>query len=195
MAERLSEKIYKRIKEDIDNGIIDGRTFLSESQLAKRFGTSKAPVRDALHLLCSQGYLISYPRKGYMINMFTADEINQIQVIRRQLEKLCVKLAIEKASDEEILSLREFTKEQSGTTDPMMTNNTQFHIRLAELTGNKYLPDILRNLLYKASQAAIKNQSDLDRHNHIIEALLARDLEAAESSLEEDITLLKEGEI
>lgn len=190
MAERLSEKIYKSIKADIDSGVIDGRTFLSESQLAKEYGTSKAPVRDALHLLCSQGYLISYPRKGYMINMFSVDEINQIQVIRRQLEKLCVRLVIENASDDEIQSLFEFTREQLATNDPMMTNNTQFHIHLAEMTGNKYLPDILRNLLYKASQAAIKRQSDLEKHNRIIEALLARDPEKAEQCIEEDIAFL-----
>ena len=121
MAEKLSEKIYRSIKADIDSGVIDGRSFLSEAQLAKQFGVSKAPVRDALHLLCSQGYLISYPRKGYMLNMYSADELNQIQVIRRQVEKLCVKLVIEHASDEEILSLKAFTKEQIGGSDPAIS--------------------------------------------------------------------------
>lgn len=190
MAEKLSEKIYRSIKADIDSGVIDGRSFLSEAQLAKQFGVSKAPVRDALHLLCSQGYLISYPRKGYMLNMYSADELNQIQVIRRQVEKLCVKLVIEHASDEEILSLKAFTKEQIGGSDPAKTNNTMFHLHLAEITGNKYLPGILQDLLYKASLAALKRSSDLEKHQHIIDALLERDLEKAEKYLEEDIALL-----
>ena len=190
MAEKLSEKIYRKVKSEIDNGIIDGRSFLSESQLAKEYGTSKAPVRDALHLLCSQGYLISFPRKGYMINMFSIEEINQIQVIRRQLEKLCVKLVIENATDEEIQSLREFTGTQMGENDPMMTNNSRFHIRLAELTGNEFLPEILKNLVNKVSQTVIKRPSDLERHNRIIDALAERNLEKAERCLEEDIQLL-----
>lgn len=190
MAEKLSEKIYRSIKEDIDSGVIDSRSFLSEAQLAKQFGVSKAPVRDALHLLCSQGYLISYPRKGYMINMYSAEEINQVQVIRRQIEKLCVQLAIQNASDEEILSLKEFTSLQLGGSDPSRTNNTMFHQRLAEITGNKYLPGILQDLLYKASMAAIKSSSDLEKHQHIVDALLERDLEKAEQYLEEDIMLL-----
>ncbi len=75
MAEKLSSKIYNSIKADIDSGVIDGRSFLSEAQLAKQFGVSKAPVRDALHLLCSQGYLISYPRKGYMLNLYSSESI------------------------------------------------------------------------------------------------------------------------
>lgn len=190
MAERLSEKIYKQIKQDIDTGKIDAREFLSESQLAKAFGVSKAPVRDALHLLCNQGYLISYPRKGYMVNVFSNEEINQVQIIRRQIEKLCAQLVIEKATDEEILTLKEFTKSQRATDDPMMTNNTLFHTRMAELSGNKFLPEILRNLLYKVSQAQIKSISDLEKHDHIIEALLARDLSKAEQCLEEDILFL-----
>ncbi|WP_251614643.1 GntR family transcriptional regulator [Senimuribacter intestinalis] len=190
MAEKLSSKIYNSIKADIDSGVIDGRSFLSEAQLAKQFGVSKAPVRDALHLLCSQGYLISYPRKGYMLNLYSSDEINQIQVIRRQVEKLCVKLAIENASNEEILSLKEFTEQQMGSSDPSKTNNTMFHLRLAEITGNQYLPGILQDMLYKASMAAIKSSSDLEKHQHIVNALLERDLEKAELYLEEDIMML-----
>lgn len=190
MAEKLSEKIYRSIKADIDSGVIDGRSFLSEAQLAKQFGVSKAPVRDALHLLCSQGYLISYPRKGYMLNLYSAAEINQIQVIRRQVEKLCVKLAIENATDEEIRSLGEFTESQMGGDDPAKTNNTLFHLRLAQITGNQYLPGVLQDMLYKASMAAIKSQSNLEKHQHIVDALLARDLEAAEKCIEEDISML-----
>lgn len=190
MAERLSQKIYKQIKHDIDAGKIGAREFLSESQLAKEFGVSKAPVRDALHLLCNQGYLISFPRKGYMVNVFSAEEINQVQVIRRQIEKLCARLVIENSTDDEILTLKEFTKTQMKTDDPALTNNTMFHMRLAELSGNKFLPEILRNMLYKVSQAQIKGESDLEKHEHIIEALLERNLEKVEVCLEEDISFL-----
>lgn len=190
MAEKLSVKIYNSIKADIDSGAIDSRTFLSESQLAGSFGVSKAPVRDALHLLCSQGYLVSYPRKGYMVNVFSVEEVNQVQVIRRQLEKLCAQLVIQGATDEEILSLREFTKDDLGAVDPAKTNNSLFHMRLAEITGNKYLPEVLKGLLSKASQAQIRSQSDLDKHNRIIDALLARDVKKAEDCLEDDIAFL-----
>ena len=167
MAEKLSSKIYNSIKADIDSGVIDGRSFLSEAQLAKQFGVSKAPVRDALHLLCSQGYLISYPRKGYMINMYSAQEINQIQVIRRQVEKLCVKLAIENASNEEILSLKEFTEQQMGSSDPSKTNNTMFHLRLAEITGNQYLPGILQDMLYKAFRTGFRKSRTVSGRGYL----------------------------
>ena len=96
----------------------------------------------------------------------------------------------ENATDEEIQSLREFTGTQMGENDPMMTNNSRFHIRLAELTGNEFLPEILKNLVNKVSQTVIKRPSDLERHNRIIDALAERNLEKAERCLEEDIQLL-----
>ena len=76
-----------------------------------------------------------------------------MQTIRRPIEKLCAKLVIEHATDEEICSLRAYTKSQSDTVDPNMTNNTLFHMHRAEITGNKYLPGVLRDLLHKASRA------------------------------------------
>lgn len=192
MAEKLSVKIYNSIKQDIEQGVLDGRDFLSESQLARDFGVSKAPVRDALHLLCGQGYLISYPRRGYMVNLFSAEEINQAQVIRRQIEKLCAKLIIETATDEQILSLREFTHDDFGNLEPSKTNNSLFHMRMAEISGNKYMPETLQGLVSKASQAGIraKTRSDLTKHNRIIDALLARDIEEAEAAIEDDIMFL-----
>ena len=163
---------------------------MSESQTAEAFGVSKAPVRDAFHLLCSQGYLVSYPRKGYMVNLFSAEEINQIQVIRKEIEKLCVRLVIEHASDEAISSLREFTEKQFDAKKVADTNNSRFHMRMAEITGNQYLPGVLNDLISKASQSQINKKSDLDKHNQIIEALLARDIKKAEQYIEEDIAFL-----
>lgn len=190
MKDKLSEKIYSSIKLDIENGLIDSRTFLTESQTAKKFSVSKAPVRDAFHLLCSQGYLISYPRKGYMVNLFSNDEINQIQVVRKHLEKLSIRLVIENANDEEIKLLYEYTKIQLNNNDPSKTNNSLFHLKLAKLSKNEYLPIVLNELLIKASQSQIKEKSNFQKHNNIIDALLERNYEKAILCLDEDIIFL-----
>ena len=187
MEGRLSTQVYNAIKERINQGVYDSRTFLNEGQLAADFGVSRAPVRDALHLLCSQGYLVSYPRKGYMVNVFSPKEVNYMQQIRRHLERLSLQLVIQNATDGEICSLRQFTQSQTNSTDPTETNNNQFHTRLAELSGNPYLPGVLKDLLGKVCVAAIQNESDLSSHEAIIEALLARDLPAAEAALDRDV--------
>lgn len=187
MEEKLSVKIYNQLRDDIDSGRIDDRDFLNEKQLAERFGTSKGPVKEAVHLLCGQGYLVSYPRKGYLINRFSPEEVNQMQVVRRHIEKLCVQLAIENATDEQIQSLNAYTEKESGSSDPTKTNNTLFHLRLAEITGNEYLVETLMPLLYKGSRFKLGDKSDLSRHEQIVNALLERDLEKALLRIDEDI--------
>jgi DNA-binding GntR family transcriptional regulator len=107
MARTLAERICQTIRDEIIEGKLNHQDFLTEGGLAERFSVSKAPVRDAFHRLCQEGYLVSYPRKGYMINILTAGEIDQIQEVRAHLEQMSVKLAIQKATDAEIDSLAE----------------------------------------------------------------------------------------
>ena len=185
MAEKLSVKIYNGIKEDIEKGRIDFKDFISEAQVAEKYQVSKAPVRDALHLLAKQGYLVSYPRKGYMVNHFTINEVNQIQLIRRQIEYLSVELIIKQASDEEIQSLYAYVDEKDGTS-----GNSEFHLAMAGISGNKFLPDALSELLSKIRIAKKSDEVNHRIHRALIEALKERNVEKAHKCLEEDIAFL-----
>lgn len=188
MAEKLSVQIYNSVKKAIESGVLGARTFISEAQIAQQYGVSKAPVRDALHLLSKQGYLVSYHRKGYMVNSFTVEEINQIQAIRKQLEKLSVELIIERATDEQILSLRSYTTPDylQGEERP----NQQFHMAMAQLSGNQYLPGVLDDFLSKITLARGTSELDADMHNQLIDAMLQRDKHRAMQCLDEDIAFL-----
>jgi len=194
MSESKAELICNQVQSDIASGVFNQRTFLSVTDLMERYQAGKVPVRDALKTLCEKGFLISYPRRGYMVNFFSIEDVNKIQGVRRQLERYAVQLAIAKASDEEIMSLREYSNlnAQKGA-------NVQFHIRLAELSGNEYLVEIVRNLVYKIAASRqeeqfLRNGADSENaysvHERIIDALLARNEETAIKELEEDIRFI-----
>lgn len=186
MTQKLSNKIYAEIKSRIESGTIDNREFLSEAKVAEEFGVSKAPVRDALHLLADQGYLVSYHRKGYMVNTYTIDEINQIQIIRRQIERLSVELAIENASDEEIKSLKDYALISHNGNK----SNYSFHMQLAKISGNKFLPDALDDFLIKISIAMAGSANENEKHIELIDALLSRDVNLAQKCIDADIHFL-----
>lgn len=187
MKEKLSEKIFAQLRGDIIAGKYTARDFISESEIAERYGVSKAPVKDALHLLADQGYLVSYPRKGYMVNTFTNEEVNQIQQIRRCLETLCVQLAIENATDEEIERLRDTTIGADMSESPEQTVNYRFHMGLAGISGNPVLVKTLEKLVNIASMTQITRRPDYSNFHHIIDALLARDQEQAKYWIITDI--------
>lgn len=190
MSETLAENIVQVIRDDIIEGRLGPQTFLIERELAERFSVSKAPVRDALHRLCQEGYLISYARKGYMVNIITGMELNQVQDVRAHLEQMSIKLAVKNASDAEIDSLAEIIAQQSREKDPYKTNNTRFHLRLAEISGNHYLYNLLYSMLGITSRAVILHVSSevpSIYHQRIIDALKNRDEEAAIVALKGDI--------
>lgn len=187
MSSKLSTRIYNSIREGIVKGMISEQEFLTEKSLAEKYEVSKAPVRDALHLLCSQGYLVSYPRKGYMVSRYSQKDIQEMHQIRLPLEQLAVTLAIQNATDEEIESLRQFSKLTGDTPDPHQTNNTRFHLRLAEISGNSKLPIVLQELITKVSLYWIEVSNGGEYHEQIIDALLQRDLDAALQALEADL--------
>ncbi|HIT30230.1 MAG TPA: GntR family transcriptional regulator [Candidatus Scatomorpha stercoravium] len=187
MAVSLTEKIYVDLQRKIIEGEISPREFLTESRVAEEYSVSKAPAKQALHILSDQGYLISYPRRGYMVCTYTAPEVNEIQQIRRCLEGLCVRLAIERASDEEILSLRVYEGMAAHELDPRAAINTRFHTRLAELSGNPFMPETLRPLILKATMSYIKGEPDIEHFEKIVGAMLRRDVELALECLYEDI--------
>lgn len=187
MEEKLSTKIVNEIRMDIIHGKYHPRELLSESDMAKKYGVSKAPVKEAMHTLCDQGYLISYPRRGYMLNFYTDAEINEMQEIRRSLEGVCVKLAIQKASDKEIEALRNFENSGIKELDPRETVNTKFHLGLAELSGNSFMPEVLKPLVSRIGMSRIDYEADTEHFVKIIDAMLERNEEKALQYLYEDI--------
>ena len=187
MEEQLSNKIYRQLQTDILSRTIDNMTILTESDIAKKFNVSKAPVRDALHLLCAQGYLVSYPRKGYLIRTYSSTEIRKFQEVRTHIEKLSVSLTIKNASDEDIRSLCEYLKPQGPEIDPEKTNNNRFHMRLAEISGNEYIPVVLRELIHRVCIVWIDSTFDVDAHRAIVDALLERNEKKAIKALEYDL--------
>ena len=190
MANKLSEQIYGSILKDIVSGVYAPREFISEAQIAAKYGVSKAPVKDAMHILASEGFLLSYPKRGYMVNVYTTEEINNIQEVRRALETLAMRKAIVTATDEELNALRFYQENEELQCRPGETVNTRFHMGIARLAKNKALEETLYPLLVKASSYNIMGDPDIQNFDHIVDAMLARDEELAVKCLLEDVRLL-----
>lgn len=182
--QRLSDKVYEEIKSEIISGGLKGNTFVVESDVAARYGVSKAPVKTALQQLAQEGYLLCFPRRGYMVTTVSAEEYAHVREIRSHLEQLSVRLAVERASDSEIDSLEDVIR---GGVSAYKSNNTRFHIRLAEITHNPYLVEVMQKLLVITARFAIAYQTDNRYHEQIIDALRRRDTDAALASLAQDL--------
>lgn len=71
---------------EIQGGVLPAGSALRQEELARRFGVSRLPVRDALVRLESEGLVVVYPNRGAFVVQLSAAEVRQIYDLRVLLE-------------------------------------------------------------------------------------------------------------
>jgi DNA-binding GntR family transcriptional regulator len=165
---------------------------LDEKRLAADLGVSRTPVREALSRLEHEGLVRIMPRKGVSIVRKSKAEIIEMIVAWAALEAMAARLVAERASDEDISSLRELflgfgDEELRGHLDEYSSANLRFHQRVIEIAGSPLIATMADRLLVHVRairRRTIGDEGRVERsrvdHMKIIEALEARDAELAE---------------
>lgn len=192
---QLTDKVYNSLKQDVFNAKYKPNTLIKEKEIAEKYNVSRLTAREALHRLCAEGHLISYPRSGYMISILSSEEISQIIRLRNVVEPLMVEIACTEASGEAIRSLRKHlhkADETDRSSEEALANNREFHLAIAEITGNKFLYSMMDDLLGTLSRMDFtitsSNTTWTDYHVAIVEALEARDVDKAKKLILQDIS-------
>jgi DNA-binding GntR family transcriptional regulator len=78
--------IVEVLRADIDGGAIPPGAALRQEELARRFGVSRIPVRDALLRLGAEGRVVVQPNRGAYVSSLSAPEVGEIYDLRVLLE-------------------------------------------------------------------------------------------------------------
>ena len=189
---KLIDEVYKQLKQDIFDAHYKPNELIVERDITEKYGVSKVTAGEALHRLCAEGHLTSYPRSGYMVTALTPSEMEQIKRLRIAVESLAIEVICTQASQEAIRSLYQFVLSNVDGVDGVSSKNAKFHMGMAALTEDKYLISLMEALLGSASRveqyvSPEKRVAWQDYHRLIIEALLAGNAEQAKQYLVEDI--------
>ena len=92
---RAAPRYCRRAARRIINGRLEPGERVLEVELARRFGVSRQPVREAIRTLEREGLLTSLPNRGTFVTRVSLDDAIAIQDIRAQLEGLAARLAVE----------------------------------------------------------------------------------------------------
>lgn len=76
---RLSEKLRESIEEEVATGKLGPGIHLDEIELARRFGVSRTPIREALSLLAGEGVVEIRPRRGAVVTQLSAQRLVEIR--------------------------------------------------------------------------------------------------------------------
>ncbi|MDQ7857710.1 MAG: GntR family transcriptional regulator [Armatimonadota bacterium] len=109
----IREVLFERIRSLILSGQYRSGTKLREEELARQFGVSRTPVREALRKLESEGLVRYLPQRGVLVNGLSDREMLEIYTIRASLEGLAARLAATERTEEEVRELRELQRQMN----------------------------------------------------------------------------------
>jgi DNA-binding GntR family transcriptional regulator len=188
-AKSIRQKIYDHLREQLLNGEIPPHQHLIETKIAKEIGTSRTPVREALHSLELEGLIESVPRVGYVVKPIKEAEVEEICEIRKVIEELATRWAFDKAREKIVVELREniSVSEEAvskGDVRVFVDLDAQFHEIIAGYSGSKRLLELAQTLRRHMLRYRIQSIHSVDNvlraiegHKGILRAIEKLDLE------------------
>ncbi len=184
----VRNKVFDLVRGEILTCALQPGEELRENELARRYGVSKSPVRDALQKLEFEGLVEIEPRRGHRVKPISVSEAEDILDLRVLLESGVVRRAAERASTESLKALDSFREADTKSVPHFAAYNRDFHSSLAKLSGNRRLADEMRRVMEfydRLCVVSLSNQRSKDcseplaDHNAIIDALQARNVASA----------------
>lgn len=196
----LRDQAYAKLKQAIASADIyrsRDQIRLDEKELTEALGVSRTPIREAMTLLEQEGFLRTVPRRGVYILRKTKREIVEMIHMWAALESVAARLATQRATDEEIGTLRHMFDNFHDATpadhiEEYSEANIAFHQAIVQLSQSQMIFDTIKNIFVHVrairkmtiSQSNRASRSIVD-HMHIIEALEKRDTELVERLVRE----------
>jgi GntR family transcriptional repressor for pyruvate dehydrogenase complex len=206
---RLYEQIVEQIEDRIRRGELrPGHPLPSERELAEQFGVSRTTVREAIKALREKGLVEVYPGRGTLVvdnlprvirqslqillGWEQTRRISELMEVRELLEPSIAALAAERATEEHLEAMRRAVEVMDASFDnaeQFVEADLDFHLALAEATGNSLIPllldpiiDLLREHRIQVFRVGGAVRGQL-HHKRILEAVLRRDPEAARAAM------------
>ena len=187
----LRDVVFNTLRQAILTGELKPGERLMEIHLANKLGVSRTPIREAIRKLELEGLVTMIPRRGAEVAQITEKSMNDVLEVRRAVDALCVELACERISDEELERLRvacdEFA-EQVKTKDvkKIAQADVALHNIIVEATGNQRLISLVNTLseqMYRYRFEYIKDfsqhESLIEEHRVIYESIVKKDKKTA----------------
>lgn len=187
--------IAATLEGEIITGKIEGGSKLDEQSLSQRFGVSRTPVREALHLLAARSLVERVPYRGVVVLEITRERVEQMFETMAEVEALCARFAAERMTLGERAALQSMHQTMqamaaSGDTGAYEGANTEFHQMIYRGTHNTDMFELAEGMRVKLSafrRNQLKSVARMERsnaeHEGIVTAIVDRKPAEAETAL------------
>jgi DNA-binding GntR family transcriptional regulator len=191
----LSQRVKEYIIEAILKGEYQPRDRIRETNLARRFGISTAPVREAIRELTVMGFLEAQPYKGASVRAFTQRDLWEYYTVRASLESLSARQAAPRVTAADVTKLQGILDEmiqaaENKDTDKIIRLDNKFHEVILQIADNKLLYQVWKTLEFGVWTMVIYRMGQYAptflalRHREVLEALKTRDPETASLAMQ-----------
>lgn len=176
------------IREDIVRGNLASGERLNEVALAKRYGVSRIPLREALRIVEGQGLLEIRAYSGAFVAELSIAEIVDIFEIHDSLESIALRLALPLLTDEDLDIAEKVARKCEREPDPWryLELVNEFYTILYSCVGRKHLLNLLGKItshenryLFAYFEALRMYRPDLPTRRDFIAILRKKDINKA----------------
>jgi DNA-binding GntR family transcriptional regulator len=187
-----------RVADELRNAILHGvhppGTRLRQEELAKQYGASRVPVREALRILESEGLVTTVANAGAWIAKLSLDECVELYQVRERIEPLLLRYSLPALTEPQIDRLAELaeTMQQTRAVERFLELDREFHLGSYTGAGTTFLGPTVERLwnttqhYRRAFTRLLDGESNRivhDEHHMLVAAIRERDSDEAERVL------------
>jgi DNA-binding GntR family transcriptional regulator len=154
LALTKEQQVAEFLREAILSGQLVRGQKLKQDEIAKSLNISATPVREALKILETQGYVVGYSHRGMVVAPFDITKSEELFELRVQVEVRLARLAATQISEQDLEILTKLEQEivaaaESGVQERMRRTNYRFHFQLYALAERPQTLEFVRVLWAK----------------------------------------------
>ena len=202
LSRRLGDQVYVRLVEAIATNRLAEGLKIQEDELVIQLGVSKTPIREALRRLEAEGFIVADSYRTPEVRRLMRGDVVELYDVREYLERLAIRRVAGQPEGTlmdglETLQAQTEVKFSQGRTiviEESVAYNQRFHSMVLEGSSNARLRRMydlisvdIRRLAYRSIRGAGKQQTALQEHRAILEAVKQGEADLAESLITKHI--------
>jgi DNA-binding GntR family transcriptional regulator len=192
----LYEEVAELLRQRIFSRELAAGSWIDELKIAKDYGISRTPLREALKVLATEGLVTMKVRRGAYVTEVSEQDLTEVYHLLSLLESDAAGVVAAKATDAQLAELTALHQQLEASVKPgtggqpdrekFFAINERFHMTLLVIANNRWRDQMVADLrkvmklnrhhsLFKTGRV----EDSLAEHRAIMAALAARDASAA----------------
>ena len=181
--ETLAARVADGLRRRILSGELREGMQLKQEKLAGELGVSRVPLREALHQLEAEGFIVQKPYRGAVVAGLSRGELIERFEVRAELEVWLLGLAMERATAEDVAAARAAAAllADKHSTSEYSRLNWRFHEMLYGPAGRGYALDLIGRIYGQLERyvrleftLAVNKDQVLREHAELLDLYAAR---------------------